>query len=252
MAACGGDAPKFPPTLLYDEGWPLRLVLDWFWTHPIPTHPLTCAANARWFSEALLPSAFLPRFQGDPLAESWTHADGVIGHFQIGGQSKTGLALLPNATQLVVLEAKLFSPLSAGVQSAKFYDQAARTVACLAEVLRLAQRRAEDMEQVGFYVLAPQTQIEQHIFTKQLSRESIANKVAQRVQAYAGAKDAWHLDWFQPTLSTIKLGLLSWEELIATVQAVDGESGTALDTFYRRALVFNGGLGAEPGQPLPA
>ena len=33
----------------------------------------------KWYSEALLPSAFLARVREDKLAEFWTHADGVIG-----------------------------------------------------------------------------------------------------------------------------------------------------------------------------
>ena len=30
---------RFPPTLLYNEGWMLRLVLDWFKTHEAQGHP---------------------------------------------------------------------------------------------------------------------------------------------------------------------------------------------------------------------
>ncbi|MCH7876577.1 MAG: hypothetical protein IH965_14945 [Gemmatimonadetes bacterium] len=39
-------------------------------------HPFALMPRARWYSEALLPSQFLKRFRGDPLAEGWTHADG--------------------------------------------------------------------------------------------------------------------------------------------------------------------------------
>ena len=128
--------PLFPPTLLYNEGWLLRLVLDWFSRHSVQDHPLTFAAGSRWFSEALLPSPFPARYRGDKLAENWTHADGVVGHFQIGKKGRTDLKLLPGATQFIVLEAKIFSSLSPGVTHASYYDQAARTVACMAEVLR--------------------------------------------------------------------------------------------------------------------
>jgi hypothetical protein len=130
----------FPPTLLYNEGWFLRLVLDWFSRHDVQGHPLSFGAGARWFSEALLPSAFLARHRGDRLAESWTHADGVVGHFLIGEGGKALLRLAPEAGQLLVLEAKLFRGLSPGVTKARYYDQAARTVACMAEVLRRAER----------------------------------------------------------------------------------------------------------------
>lgn len=56
--------------------------------------------------------AFLPRFRGDPLGESQTNADSVIGHFIIGSKGKTDLKLIPDATHFVVLEAKLYSGLS--------------------------------------------------------------------------------------------------------------------------------------------
>ena len=46
----------------------------------------------------------------------------------------------PDARQFVLLEAKLFNRLSSGVKNAPFFDQAARSVACMAEVLRRADR----------------------------------------------------------------------------------------------------------------
>lgn len=239
LESCASDSPKFPPTLLYNEGWLLRLALEWFSAHRLPGHPFACAENARWFSEALLPSPFLSLHHGDPLAEASTHADGVVGHFKIGDPSKTGLALLPHATQLVVLEAKLFSQLSAGVKNAGYFDQAARIVACIAEVLCRADRPAFQMTHLGFYVVVPQSQIEKGIFAEQISRESISDKVAKRVQAYHGAKDTWYREWFQPVLPSIKMGLISWEEIIAEVQEVDPVSAAGLGDFYQRTIAFN-------------
>jgi len=78
------DEPPFPATLLFEEGWMLRLVLDWFAESGAAGHALSFAPGARWFSEARLRSAFLPRRRGDPLGEGYTHVDGVIGHFRVG------------------------------------------------------------------------------------------------------------------------------------------------------------------------
>ena len=114
------EKPNFPPTTLYNEGWLLRLIVDWFSISGIADHPLSFPKDGHWFSEARLPSAFLPRKKGDPLAESHTNADGVIGHFVIGSTGKTDLELIPNATHFVVLEAKLYSGLSKGVKNAKY------------------------------------------------------------------------------------------------------------------------------------
>ena len=36
-----GESKVFPPTLLYNEGWLLRLILDWFSTHEVKDHPIS-------------------------------------------------------------------------------------------------------------------------------------------------------------------------------------------------------------------
>ena len=84
LELCSTDQNVFPPTDLYNEGWMLRLLLDWHSRNPNAATPIPFPANSIWYSEALLPSAFLARYRGDELAESWTHADGVIGNFVIG------------------------------------------------------------------------------------------------------------------------------------------------------------------------
>src|SRR6185437_10906832 len=122
-------------------------------------YPMSSLTGARWFSEAWLPSAFLPRYRGDALAESRTHADGVIGHFTIGDPGTAGLSLKPDAEQFVVVEGKLFNRLSAGVRNAPYFDQAARTVACMAEALRRAGREPEALRDLAFLVVAPRSRV---------------------------------------------------------------------------------------------
>ena len=74
------DSP-IRPTEVFNEGWMLRLTLDWMEADARPDHPLSFDEGARWSSEALLPSSFLPRHRGDPLGEGWTNADGCVGHY---------------------------------------------------------------------------------------------------------------------------------------------------------------------------
>ena len=104
----------------------------WFSTSLVGERPRRAPEGGRWFSEALLPSAFLARWRGDALAEYWTHADAVMGHFEVGLEGKTDLQLADGATHFLVLEAKLFSGISSGVKHAAYFDQAARSVACIA------------------------------------------------------------------------------------------------------------------------
>ena len=87
----------------------MRLVLEWFSANRTVNHPLSFDETATWFSEARLASTFLPRYRGDTYAEGYTHADGVIGHFEIGRAGQADLTVLPDATELEVVEAKMFS-----------------------------------------------------------------------------------------------------------------------------------------------
>jgi hypothetical protein len=170
----------FPPTLVYDEGWLLRLVLDSLDRFPVPEQTLAPTAGATWYSEALLPSPFEARRRGDSLAESRTHADAAIGHILVGAGGKADVSLRDGATQLIVVEAKLFSPLSAGTKNAPGYGQAARTIACMVELCHLVGRAPGAVDALSFVVAAPSAQIETGKFAGLLEKETIRRAVVAR------------------------------------------------------------------------
>ena len=230
-----------PPTELFNEGWLLRLALDWFACRPDVSHPLGMPAGARWYSEALLPSQFAARSRGDSLAETHTHADGAIGHFRIGHTGKGDLALESGASHFVVLEAKLNSKLSSGVKNAPGFDQAARTVACIAYILSVARVRPEQMSGLGFFVVAPTVRIDGGVFATKLAKESIRQKVERRVRAYKSmTKDQWFSNQFLPVLDVIDVEALSWESVAATIEEHDNETGAWFTEFYECSLYYNG------------
>jgi hypothetical protein len=243
LESCSSEEPKLSPTILYNEGWLLRLVLDWFSTHAVVDHPLGFDEGARWFSEALLPSAFLATVKSDPLAEGWTHADGAIGHFDIGDAGKGDLALRHDAEQLVIVEAKMFAGLSPGVTNADYFDQAARTVACMAEVLRRAGRPASEMSRLVFCVLAPEREVEKRSFDQYMDKGSISTSVERRVtewlEEHEDDKRQWHSHWFQPLLDRVQPRVLNWEEVAATIGEHDAQAGEAIGVFYDRCLEYN-------------
>jgi hypothetical protein len=240
LDACESGAPAFPPTTLFGEGWLLRVVLDWFDRHGGDRYPLSPRPDARWFAEAWLPSAFLARHRGDELAESRTHADAVLGHFRIGDPGTTsGLTLADDARQLVVVEAKLFNRLSPGVKNARFFDQAARSVACLAEVLRRAGRDPGAMDELALLVVAPRARIDDGAFARDTDPANILRKVRRRAEQYAGERDAWLADWFEPTLARVDLRCLAWEDLIETIAFHEPADGQFIDAFYGKCLAFN-------------
>jgi len=239
LEACEAEQPTFPPTVLFNENWLLRVALDWFAQHGGDRYPLSPLPGARWFSEAWLPSAFLPRYRGDRLAESRTHADGVVGQFVIGDPGTAGLTLVADATQFVVLEGKLFNRLSAGVKNAPYYDQAARSVACVAETLRRAGREPDGVNDLAFVIVAPRARIDDGVFVWDASPDAIRRKVCRRVEDYAGERDAWFRDWFEPTLRRIDVRCLSWEDVIDAIAFHSPEAGQVIDSFYGKCLVFN-------------
>ncbi|QIQ86028.1 hypothetical protein [Erythrobacter sp.] len=151
-----GKAATFPATEIFNEGWMLRLLLDALSEHPDRELTMGVRDGSSWSSEVLLPSPFLARFRGDTLAEKETHADAVIGDFDFRPGTRAGLQLRRSCKQFVVVEAKMSSNLSAGVKNATDYDQAARNVACMAHVLAASGRRVEEIEELGFYVIAPE------------------------------------------------------------------------------------------------
>ena len=228
-------------------------MLDWFAGHGGDRYPLSPKPGARWFSQAWLPSAFLSRYRGDRLAEARTHADGVLGHFHIGDPGTAALSLDSSATQLVVIEAKLFARLSAGVRNAPYYDQAARSVACMAETLRRADRDPDTMDDLSFLVLAPRDRLDDGVFEWDIAAESIRRKVRRRVEDYAGERDHWFRHWFEPTWRRLDIRSLSWEDLIDAIAFHSPHDGHVIDCFYGQCLRFNrpGASRALPRAPLP-
>jgi hypothetical protein len=239
LEACESGKPAFPPTTLFGEQWLLRVVVDWFERNGGDRYPMSPALGARWFSEAWLPSAFLPRYRGDQLGESRTHADAAIGHFRIGDPGSSGLTLAPDARQFVLLEAKLFNRLSSGIKNAPFFDQAARSVACMAEVLRRSGREPAGIDDLAFLILAPQARIDDGVFARDTAIESIRAKGGRRVEQYDGERDAWLADWFEPTLDRVDVRCLAWEEVIETIAFHDPITGQFIDSFYGKCLHFN-------------
>lgn len=240
LKKCGTEDGVMPPTLLYNEGWMLRLVLDWFSRQTLKKHPLRFLEDACWYSEVLLHTQFQARFRGDPLTESHTNADGAIGSFEVGGTGKYDLTLLPDARQLIIVEAKMFSGLSKGTQNEPNFDQAARSVACIAEALSRANRRPELLESLGFAVVAPASQIELNLFQSKLDKSSIKQRVSDRVRSYNGIKDSWFENWFIPTLNRIEINELSWESCVDFITARTPREGSEFYNFLMKCLYFNG------------
>ena len=224
---------SFPATNLYKEGWMLRLTLDWFSRNQVE-HELAFNKDATWYSEGLLPTAFSG---GGKLRETRTHADGVIGHITIEENTKSGLVLNEKASQFVVIEAKMFSGLSKGVKNAPYFDQAARTMACMAEVVKRAQICLSQFQNIAFYVVAPKSK--KNNFSGLREKSHIQSTVKQRCEAYKGERDEWFADWFLPMFQKTETGVISWEDILAFISRENAADGKALTAFYDKCIKFN-------------
>lgn len=232
------DETVFPPTILYKEGWMLRIILH-IQSEGVDCLPFSFLPEARWYSEALIGSPFLRRFKKDSLYENYTHLDASVGHFDIRPGTKTGLMLRSDSTQFVAIEAKMLSTLSKGTKNAPYYDQAARIVACVAWEISRLNRVVNDFESLGFYVLAPHEQITKGKFSAQTNKSSIREKVKRRIDAYSEDEEkyadlrSWYNGFFLPVLERIDIRCVSWETIIDKIDEV------AIRNFYSRCLKFN-------------
>ena len=226
------DHSAILPTELYNEGWMLRLVLDWYSQRPGTDSGALFEQGARWFSEGRLSSQFLPRHRGDKLAETHTHTDGVVGHFDIAQRSE--VRPQSGATQLLVLEAKLASKLSSGTRRAPGYDQAARSVACLAHVAGEAEIAPGSLSSYGFWVFAPQKRLTE--FTSLATAENVKAKVRKRVDQFGDDKLTWYNGTFLPHLESMSIGTMAWEDLLNAMES-EG-AGTEFRQFYQKCCTY--------------
>lgn len=246
------ETSRFPPTEVFNEGWMLRLTLDAVQRLGLTGHPFSFHAQATWFSEALLSSPFRPRQRPDDLAEGFTNADAVIGHFVFRPDTATGLRLLPDGRQFVVIEAKMFSNLSTRTTNAPAYDQAARNVACMAETIRQSGKKVSEFDDLGFLVVAPAREQRGRPDTNLeacMDPGSIKSAVRRRISRYEAksrpeAKELkeWEESVFLPLVDRLvemrRLAVLSWEDCFEAIAKVDTKAGRELGQFYRRCLEF--------------
>jgi len=173
------------------------------------------------------------------LSESRTNADGVIGHFDIGSKGKADLELQSTAKQFTVIEVKMGTPLSKGTRNTKYFDQATRNVACMAEVLHRAMVEPQSVDHLGFVVLAPKYSIEKGTFTGLVTAESIREKVQKRVADYDWELDDWYQRAFLPTIEVMDLQCLSWEEVINWIYTKKPVAADQIQNYYALCLEFN-------------
>ena len=232
------------PTIIYNEGWMLRLVLNWLSENRSIKHYLSFFENSNWFSEASLPTFFKAKFRGDKLSETYTHADGVYGNIQ-PYNGKDYIKLEKNCKQFVVVEAKMFSKYSEGISNAKSYNQVARTVACMCNLEKINKQNIND---ITFYTFLPEYQKEnEKTFEKYINKDKINEEVKKRIERYRQEGRIeykenlkWYEESFFPFLKKIRIELVSWESILELIKENDkGRTYEKLNLFYQKCYDNN-------------
>jgi hypothetical protein len=104
-------------------------------------------------------------------------------------------------------------------------------------MLAATQIQPSTIQRLGFYVLAPRSQIDSGVFAELVTKPSVLKKVLARAEPYVGAHDAWYEQWFLPTVERIELGAMSWEAVFDALTA-DQETDR-IRAFYAQCLRFN-------------
>jgi len=167
----------------------------------------------------------------------------VISHFQIEENTKAGFELKKDATQFIVIEAKMRSRLSHRTVKIDYWDQVSRNVACMAEAIAKKNLSAKQLKHAAFYVTAPEVQIDKHKFKKLLSKDTITGKVKRRAAEYGSestrASGNWYQKYFLPLMEQIEIAAVSWESIIELIIDLDPVNGEQISSFYDHCLKFN-------------
>lgn len=177
--SCHNDPPKtnIRPTIFYNEGWLTRLLVEMSLETKIKLGSIDFSKINYWYSEGLLSSPFLGK--GKPLGEGYTHADMTLGDFSVGTQQdpmRSEISLCGDTGVFGVIEAKLGSKLSSGTKNASYYDQASRTLACIAYITRTSHHS------LFFTVVAPDSKTQS--IKKQVALPRMLANISDRFDAY--------------------------------------------------------------------
>jgi hypothetical protein len=231
------DQRRMPATLLYNEGWMLRLLLDAGERGLLPGF---MPPGVNWFSEGQLRTPFGQR--GSGTSESNTRADGVFGDFKPVSGTRSGIDLKPDARCFVVLEAKLYAPLTAGTKNSPGYDQVARTIACMANTLHRVGRTPDTFDDLRFGLLVPAETINDAGFPE-LNADSIRLKIDARINQIGASHhfQQWRDGWAWPLVERLERANcfqpISWESMIERLTQKSDRA--ELTEFYESCKRYN-------------
>lgn len=114
-------------TSIYNEGWLLKLFLNWYCRNLDEFGADFFPKSGKWFSEASIGTFFGSK--NFKKCDRQTKADAIIGDFEFHSDKKTEAILSEeNFKRIAIIEAKLKSPFSPRTKNGKDYDQMTRYI----------------------------------------------------------------------------------------------------------------------------
>ena len=255
------DDYHYPRTLVLNEGWLLRLALEWHHAHKGQGQELLRVENGEtWFSEGIPRSPFRPAENAPGAGEGRTHIDGVIGRFAIRPNTKAGIVLQQEASRLVVIEAKIASPIGRWTQNTPpparaDYDQIARTAAtALWALWRGGEADAgadgvplRNNATLSVLLVAPESGCDTSVLrfrerTEQARRARVRRGIEAWLEAlnHEGPLAAWWVAALDCLETRTTIELVSWQEIAAAITASDRDGGEKYETLLNRCLGAHG------------
>lgn len=223
------DHSHLNPTVIYNEGWMTRLLVNNSIRYSIKIKGLDFGRMEKWTSEALISSPFI---RADFDREGYTHADIVLGDFSVSYETRGEIVILDNAKTFGIIEAKMGSNLSQGTKYALEYNQASRNLACI------ASQTYNSSCDIFFAVVGPRTILDKHRIDKQIHLQTMIKQIETRFSSYSDAfKKAQNMESIMTKARGCKIFLISYEEWIEKFE--NGGVKKLLTEFYEKSKKWN-------------
>lgn len=232
LSKCNSNETNISPTLLYNEGWMVRLLVSASIQEGIHLQDIDFSKVRNWYSEGLISTPFLPTERSDKLGEGYTHADMVIGDFEVKPSERGDITIKGDNGLFGVIEAKMRSKLSAGTKNAPGYNQASRNLACIAYITRDTEHN------IFFSVAAPDVKIKEHSIKEQVSLPKMLKRIEARFNQYDKDSSVYqHIDKVLKRAKTCKCSVISYESWLDALTHHSAHS--SLVEFKDRCYKFN-------------
>lgn len=229
---CDTPETNICPTILYNEGWMTRLLVEISTEAKIRLHNIDFGNINHWYSEGLLSSPFLARSRNDTLAEGYTHADMALGDFIVDAANRGDISVKETDGIFGVIEAKMGSKLSAGTKNAPNYNQASRNLACIAFNTRSTKHN------IFFTVVAPERKIEEHNIRQDVDLQVMLVQIGNRFDSYDASSKVYALkENVLNRAKTCTCSVISYESWIDELSSHSAYS--SLVEFKERCYRFN-------------